>query len=199
MTTPTRILFHPSIQRALISADDQSSGAFSLLELLVAIVLLATTTAAAAMLWNGTNRMVVSSSSINDLQSQIDSDVADIRTRAATYTWCSGAGGFSTSAPTCASDDPRSDNYFFPNSSLATTANPSIEGPEQVAFADACGTATLTEALVTDINSRALPAGITSRVVANDDVTANRLRITYTGPGVSRIVVLTPTVAAWCP
>jgi len=35
--------------------------------------------------------------------------------------------------------------------------------------------------------------------VATDDIATNRLRITYTGTNASRLVVLVPTVAAWCP
>ncbi len=188
---------HPASSR--IAAAPSGSEGVALLELIVALALLAGTLVAAVTLTNGTNRLQVGSIQLNDLQSRIDTDVAEIRGRAEIFTWCTGAGTFAASGPTCASTNPRSDNYFFPNSSTADAANPFAIGPEQTAFINACGTTALTTALVNDINARALPAGVTSRVVANDDATANRLRITYTAPNVSRIVVLTPTVAAWCP
>ena len=44
-----------------------------------------------------------------------------------------------------------------------------------------------------------------TREVISDDNRAKRLRITYTAvvpnstKGIQRVVVLTPTVAAWCP
>lgn len=170
-----------------------------MLELMIAVVLLTSTLLAAITLTNGTNRLHVGTVQLNDLQSQVDSDIAAIRRRAEIFTWCTGMGTFAATGTTCASINPNSDAYFFPNSSTSTTANPFLVGPEQTAFINACGTADLTAALVNDINSRPLPAGVTSRVVTNDDTTANRLRITYTAPNLSRLVVLTPTVAAWCP
>ena len=53
---------------------------------------------------------------------------------------------------------------------------------------------------MTAINARTLPSLVTARTVVNDNITAHRLRINYTtSTGASRTLVLTPTVAAWCP
>jgi hypothetical protein len=86
----------------------------------------------------------------------------------------------------------RSENYYFP---------PDTSPAAISAFETACsdtGSDSLNTPLVGAIHSRPVPPGV-SRSVAFDDIASHRLRITYTGTAVNRVVLLVPTVAAWCP
>jgi hypothetical protein len=167
------------------------SAGFAILEILIATLLLATTFSMAAMLSMVSSRSMVSSEGRSNQQSRIESDLAAIQNLAETFTWCSGAGGFTT----CTNGVPaRSENYYFPTTGAGITA-----------FETACNNTvsdTLNTALVTAINNRAAVPGVT-RTVAADDIATNRLRLTYTDTNANnrlvRLVVFTPTVAAWCP
>jgi type II secretory pathway pseudopilin PulG len=169
----------------------RGSGAagFTILEVVVAATVLALATSAGAVLSGVSSRSLTSGNRTSLQQSQIEADLAAIRDLAATYTWCSGAGAFST----CTAGVPaRSENYYFPPST-----NPSAIS----AFETACsatGSDTVNTVLVSAINARPAPAGV-SRTVASDDIATRRLRLTYAGSSVNRVVLLVPTVAAWCP
>lgn len=169
-------------------------GGFTLIELLIGAVLITIALSMAATLAGITNRSMISSETIGRQDTLIESDIAAIRDLAERYTWCTGAGTTAATA-VCASVTPRTENYYFPNIGNAAVSI--------TAFENACrpaATPTIDELnapLVTAINARAQPAGIT-RTVANDDVAGYRLRITYAGTNVNRVVLLVPTVAAWC-
>jgi type II secretory pathway pseudopilin PulG len=162
------------------------SSGFAILEILIATILLAATFSMAAMLSMVSSRSMISTEARGNQQSLIESDLAGIQNLAETFTWCSGAGGFTS----CNGSAPRSENYYFPTTAAGITA-----------FETACNNTTsdtLNTALVTAINARAAIPGVT-RIVDSDDIATNRLRITYTGANANRLVVFTPTVAAWCP
>ncbi len=159
---------------------------FSIVEILIGTVLLAITLSMAATLSMVSTGAMRSSEARSRGQAQIDSDVAAIRDLAETYTWCTGSGGFS-----CGSIPARTETYYFPTNAAAI-----------VSFETACSnpvTGDLNGALVAAINGRAQPQGITRTVVNDTTSTAHRLRITYAGPEANRVVVVVPTVAAWCP
>ncbi|MCT0212079.1 MULTISPECIES: hypothetical protein [Synechococcales] len=163
------------------------TAGFAILEILIATVLLTATFSMAAMLSMVSSRSMISSEGRSNQQSLIDSDLAAIQNLAETFTWCSGAGGFTTCTIGVAA---RSENYYFPTTTAGITA-----------FETACNNTasdTLNTALVTAINARPALAGIT-RTLATDDIATNRLRINYAGANANRLVVFTPTVAAWCP
>lgn len=175
----------------------------TILEVLLAVVIIGVALAGAATLMTSQNRSITSSVQLNQAQNQIDADVAAVRNLAETYTWCSGAGGFNGSATNCAGAAARNENYYFP----VPTATAAI-----AAFETACKNTTsdtLNTTLVTAISSPALPnPSLVTRAVTQDrndafpngDFASHRLRITYTSTtGASRVVLLVPTVAAWCP
>lgn len=161
----------------------------SIAEIVIAATLIAATISAAAILTGVSSRSLTISAGRGNEQNRIDTDLSAIRDLAETYTWCSGAGSFSSCTTGVAA---RTENYYFPppGSSVAI-AN----------FSTACSTTgsdTLNTALVTAISARPALPGIT-RTVANDDIATHRLRISYAGSSANRVVLLVPTVAAWCP
>lgn len=183
----------PLARRRLLLRRPGADGS-TILEVLIAVAIIGLAFAGAATLSAVQNRSLISASNLSTVQSQLDADVAAVRNLAETYTWCSGAGGFNGSAANCAGATARTENYYFPIASAATAISN---------FETACNNTvsdTLNTALVTAINAITLPSLITARTVVNDDIAAHRLRINYTtSAGASRTLVLTPTVAAWCP
>jgi type II secretory pathway pseudopilin PulG len=162
---------------------------FTILEVVVAAMVIALASSAGAVLSGVSTRSLSSSNSQSLQQSRIEADLAGIRELAETYTWCSGSGTFSSCVTGVTA---RSENYYFPPA--ASTAAIS-------AFETACsdtGSDSLNTALVAAIDARPAPQGV-SRSVVSDDIATHRLRITYSGSAVNRVVLLVPTVAAWCP
>lgn len=171
-------------------------------EVMIGIAIITVAFAGAATLWAIQNRSLLRSNNLSTAQSQLDSDVAAVRNLAETYTWCSGNGGFNGSATNCAGATAGTENYYFPIASATSAIN---------AFETACNNTTAdtlndpngsssSTSLVKSINNLERPSLVDSRTVEHDNISAHRLRITYsTSTGASRIVVLTPTVAAWCP
>lgn len=163
----------------------------TLVELLVGSILLVIAFAMAATISGVNNRNLQTSATTADQDSLIDSDISAIRKISEEYTWCTGAGTLSASGSSCDSTTARDQNYYFPNNS----ANIALF---EAACADTTAPDALNAALVYEINSRATLPGVT-RTVSYDSVTAHRLRITYAGTNVNRVLLLTPTVAGWCP
>lgn len=171
-------------------------------EVMISIAIITLAFTGAATLWAIQNRSLLRSNNLSTVQSQLDGDVAAVRNLAETYTWCSGNGGFNGSATNCAGATAGTENYYFPIAS-ATSAINTFETACNNAAADTLNDpngSSSSSSLVKAINNIELPSLVDKRIVEFDDLSANRLRITYTtSTGASRIVVLTPTVAAWCP
>jgi len=69
---------------------------FAILEILIATVLLAATFSMAAVLSMVSSRSMISSEGRSNQQSLIETDIAAIQNLGETFTWCSGAGGFTS-------------------------------------------------------------------------------------------------------
>lgn len=184
-----------------------SAGAGLLVELMIASVIVITAFAMASSL---TNSAVISTSnggSVANRERTVNADIALLRDLAAQYSFCDGKGTTLPSGSTCRKTgnpdtDFRSEDYYYPDNPSSSAAI-----SEQTAFHTACegtGGTSLTGALITEMNNSTTYAaelsslGI-SRKVSLDDGTAHRLRISYSGPKIDRTILITPTVAAWCP
>jgi len=175
-------------------------------EILIGVVLLAVAASGSALLITTANRQLGSSESLGGAQAAIDSDLSRIRRLAEDYTCCPGsctadaaeiqAAGVAGKCQGSVGDSA----YYFPQQSAEITT---FAGPPHAS--SLCGNGQLTANLITAIQAQGTLSGI-SRAVQEDDVTDltdHRIRITYTGSGanagISRVVKLVPTVAAWCP
>jgi prepilin-type N-terminal cleavage/methylation domain-containing protein len=178
----------------------RSSAAFSLLEILVGVALLAVVASGSAMLITMANRMLGTSTTQNNAQAAIDSDISGARKLAENYTCCPGSCTADTTAINTARGSGKclgsvnDSTYYFPQQAADVTT-----------FSNACTAGTLTANLIAAIQSMGTLNGITRSVAVDDssDPTAHRIRITYAGTaaqaGITRVVKLVPTVAAWCP
>ncbi|KEF41342.1 MAG: hypothetical protein ER33_11885 [Cyanobium sp. CACIAM 14] len=170
---------------------------FTLVEILVGAVLLAIVGSLTALVFSVSNRSTVSSTAIANANAAIDTDVSRIKEVAERFTCCSGtctadatAIATAVAAGTCAGSVGDSTYYFPQNPDTNTTATAN--------FTSACASG-LTTNLISQIPAASLPAGISRAVQDDGDATARRIRITYTGGGVNRVVKIVPTVASWCP
>lgn len=177
----------------------RASG-FTLVEILIGVGLLLLVASGSAMLITAANSMLGTSTSQNNAQAAIDSDVARARKLAEDYTCCPGSCttdaaviSSARSSGKCAGNVNDSTYYFPQQSADADT------------FSSACANGTITTNLIASIQAQGTLSGI-SRTVASDDSTdptSHRIRITYSGSGsasgISRVIKLVPTVAAWCP
>jgi len=199
-------LRHPPLRRQRPAAGEQ--GAALILELLVGIVVLATAVATAASISVVTNRSTRTGHGLTEMETRIDTDLAQMRQWAELYTWCAGFGTTSSTrvnaSPTCKSKSSANSSYYYPDN--PPPGNPTAAQALRT-FNAACNDGTTTQfnqPLITFLNIVPRPSGVTREVIS-DDNRAKRLRITYTATvpnstkGIQRVVVLTPTVAAWCP
>ena len=199
-------LRHGCHRRQSPAAGEQ--GAALMLELLVGIVILASALATAASLSVVTNRSSKTGHGLTEMETRIDTDIAQMRQLAELYTWCPGSGTTSrarvNASTTCKSKVNTNASYYYPD-------NPppgNIAGALALAnFNAACNddqTTLFNQALINILTPFPRPSGVT-REVSSDDNRAKRLRITYTATvpnitgGIRRVVLITPTVAAWCP
>lgn len=142
---------------------------FTLVELVVAVVVLTTGFAMAALTNSTTLRTMIRDLILSDQESLIDEDLAQIRQMAEAYTWCSGEGSLTASGPTCASSTPLAKNYYFPHNPPGPDDD-YIPPPVTTAmenFAAACNNKTLTQNLISAINS----IGVTPTQPAPPDLT----------------------------
>ena len=165
------------------------------------VALLAVVASGSAVLISVANNMLTTSTSQNNAQAAIDSDISRARKLAEDYTCCPGF--CTTDATQIASarlsgkciGNPNDSTYYFPQQTLDVDT-----------FTAICSNGTLTTALIAAIQAIGNVSGVTRTLAVDDssDPTTNRLRITYSGSGLTnasiiRVVKLVPTAAAWCP
>jgi hypothetical protein len=169
----------------------------SIIEILAAGVVGALIITAVASLGNISNRTISEASRQEDADSAISRDLETIRGLMSSYTWCSGAGTLEPIADQNRCRTTRKSNkfYYFPK-------NPD----DKNLFISACGDDRsssdnlLLASLITSLSPPAMPnPPATTRTVTVSDGAAKSLQISYRGKGTPRTVVLTPTVASWCP
>ena len=193
---------------------------FSLVEVLVAAVLGGVIITTVARMSDLSNMAIFQSSDVETVQADINRDIETIRDRMTAYTWCSGAGSI-TPCSTSTSLSKKSELYYKPvsDSQIANAGNggdsTTTQDPNSptALFKNACNDkqSTPNNLLLANLINLidqlpALPNGI-SRSVAVQDGASKLIRITYTTPAnpnavtkqIQRSVLMSPTVAAWCP
>jgi hypothetical protein len=191
-----------------------SDGAALIVELIISSTMVLTAFAMAASLSGKALNGIEQTDKFAKRDAAVNADLAELRSRAARYSFCDGTGTLAPTATSCLKQgnpisDYRSEDYFSPYN-----PDPSSESAEQSRFLEACDNPNsdqLTAELLKDLNktstyaSQLSDAGI-SRKIENDTdsggsgpFSAHRLRVTYSGTKVDRTVLITPTVAAWCP
>lgn len=189
------------------SSAEFSKAGFTLVEIIVAAVLLAIVSGGTALTLMSANRSSVRSELLTRASAAIDTNVAAILERSERFTCCSGV---CTSNPaTIAAAGSKCTgtfgdaNYYFPSIAPADVA-------DLTNFLTRCKPTTTTNGLVgpliTEINADTslnltTPPGITRTIQVDDtaDLGNHRLRITYAGNGLNRVVKIVPNVAVWCP
>lgn len=189
-------------------ANRAPSAGFSLVEILVGVVILAVSLGMAGAMNGVATRGLRNSTILNDRSAAVEADIAQIRTMAERFTWCSGGPSLEPSkVATCRSQDPSDESYYSPAVSIdEAMANPSAGNTSMRRFQEACAFGTLTDGLITAIRARPQPDGVTRTVtpVTVDELRTHRIDITYSTSAkdpnpVSRRLMIVPTVVAWCP
>lgn len=187
-----------SLNRPIRRRVDQAG--FTLMEILIGVVMLAFVASGSAILITVANRMLGSSTSQNNAQAAIDSDTSRARKLAEDYTCCPGSCTSNVSTITAA----RSSGKCLGNANDSTYYFPQLAA-DIPTFTTACESGTLTANLITAIQALGSLPDVSRTVTVDDgdDLTSHRIRLAYSGTGantgISRIVKLVPTVAAWCP
>jgi Tfp pilus assembly protein PilV len=189
-------------------ANRANSAGFSLVEILVGVVTLAVALGMAGAMNGVATRGLRNSTALNDRSAAVEADIAQIRTMAERYTWCSGGPALEPSnVATCRSQDPADESYYSPAVSIdEAMASSSTGNTSMRRFQEACAFGTLTNGLITAIQARPQPDGVTRTVtpVTVDQLRTHRIDIIYSTSAkdpnpVSRRLMIVPTVAAWCP
>ncbi len=196
-----------------------SQQGFSLTEVLVAGVVGGVIITTVAGMNNLSQTTILASKQREQVEAAVNSDIDTIRQKMVTYTWCAGQGSITPSdnVNQCPRGlDQLSDrykrDYYFPNQNIP---GPNNSPGDLDRFKAACqddstsngnGNGNGNQAnsflsgLITSIESQTLPdsSGVT-RTVTISDGRAKRVLITYSGASLNRSLLMTPTVAAWCP
>lgn len=179
---------------------ERRSAGFTMVEILIGVVLLLLAASGSAVLITVANRLLGTSTSQSNAQAAIDSDISRARRLAEDYTCCPGSCTADAATITAArasgkcAGTANDSTYYFPQQSNDVTG-----------FDGVCANGTLTANLITAIQAQGTLSDISRTVTVDDasDPTSHRIRITYSGTngnaGITRVVKLVPTVAAWCP
>jgi prepilin-type N-terminal cleavage/methylation domain-containing protein len=193
--------FRPQAQR-----HRASQQGFSLTEVMVAGVVGGVIFTTVAGMNNLSQKAILTSLQREQTEAAVNSDLNTIRQMMINYTWCSGQGSVTPSADTgrCRKSLSERDKpgYYSPNQNIPDAAkNPGDRDKFKTACQDT-GTSSnsFLSGLIASINSKTLPvsAGVT-RTVTISDGRSKRLQITYSGKTLNRTLLMTPTVAGWCP
>ncbi len=188
-----------------------SHQGFSLTEVMVAGVLGGVFITTASGMNNLSQKTILAFTQRELAEVAVNSDINTIRQKMITYTWCSGQGSLTPidDRNRCRRGltkprDRYKRDYYSPNQNTPAAANsPGDRDRFQAACQD---NSTSNQAnsflsgLIASIGAQTLPAssGVT-RTVTISDGRAKRVLITYSGPSLNRTLLMTPTVAAWCP
>jgi hypothetical protein len=180
-----------------------SSQGFSLLEPLLASVILAIVTSGTAMMLMSANRVSTKADVVDNIEWNINSDLAVIQRLSRRFTCCSGSCLVQIptsygSTKACAVNNPDDDRYFFPQLDDPSTAN--INEPSAIdSLCEDSNNTTFMTPLETAIDSTAIPSGLTRTTTIKADHT---LEISYadtTSQQVRRVALIVPPMAFWCP
>jgi len=180
-----------------------SSQGFSLLEPLLASVILAIVTSGTAMMLMSANRVSTKADAVDNIEWNINSDLAVIQRLSRRFTCCSGSCLVQIptsygSTKACAVNNPDDDRYFFPQLDDPSTAT--INEPSAIdSLCEDSNNTTFMTPLETAIDSTAIPSGLTRTTTIKADHT---LEISYadtTSQQVRRVALIVPPMAFWCP
>lgn len=184
---------------------------FTLVEILVGTVLLSIIAAGVAAIMAGGNTTSRQAGLQTQLDALIDQDLANIQSLNERYTCCPGsctadAGTISAgvAAGNCSVNTPGNENYYSPNQVDTSPTSPTTA---TTAFRTACTNRTVTTNFISQMPTLpSSPAGTTLTRTTPQQIgsSGHLLQWTYTGSiggntAVTRVVNLTPIVAAWCP
>jgi prepilin-type N-terminal cleavage/methylation domain-containing protein len=200
LPTPTRR--NPSLERH----HRASQRGFSLTEVMVAGVMGGVIITTVAGMNNLSQEAIQESTLEEQAEAAVISDINSIRKKMAAYTWCSGQGSVGPVADRSrcpiALDKRGQLAYYSPNQNTPNAAN---ESGDRDKFKTACkdngsSSNSFLSSLIASINDQSLPSSLgVTRTVTISDGRAKRLQITYSGTKLNRSLLMTPTVAAWCP
>ncbi len=198
---------HQAKRNLVLSLGIATESGFTIVEIIVAAVLLSFVAGGTALTLMSANRSGVQSELLTRTSAAIDTNVAAILERSERFTCCSGVCTANpatiAAAGTKCTGTFGDANYYFPSIAPADVA-------DLTNFLSRCKPTSTTNGLVgpliAEINSDAslnltTPPGITRTIQVDDpaDLENHRLRITFTGNGLNRVVKIVPNVAVWCP
>lgn len=196
-------------RQPLLPTERKIEAGFSLVEILVGVVTLAVALGMAGVMNGVATRGLRNSTVLNDRAAAVEADIAQIRSMAERYTWCSGAPAFEAAdVASCRDKNPSEESYYSPSVSIdEAMANPGSGNTSMARFGQACNvTRTLTNSLIDAIRARPEPDGVSRTVspITVNGVRTHRIDLAYATPAgdpnpVIRRLMIVPTVAAWCP
>ncbi len=190
-----------------------SHQGFSLTEVMVAGVLGGVFITTVSGMNNLSQKTILAFTQREQAEAAVNSDINIIRQKMVTYTWCSGQGSITPAADLnrcprglTSPNDRYKNNYYSPNQNTPASAD---SPGDRDRFKAACQDNSINtgnqansflSGLIASINSQTLPASIgVTRTVTISNGRAKSLLITYNGDSLNRTLLMTPTVAAWCP
>jgi type II secretory pathway pseudopilin PulG len=190
--------------RSLLGQSLSCQG-FSLLEPLLASVMLAIVTSGTAMMLMSANRVSSKADAVDNIEWEINKDLAAIQRLSRRLTCCSGScmipdpSTFSYgSTKACAVNNPDDDRYFFPQLDDPSTANVN----EPSAVDTLCGNSnnnTFMAPLEIAIDAKANPSGVSRTTTIRSDHTLEVAYTETTTNQVRRVALIVPPMAFWCP
>ena len=187
-------------------APDRASTGFTLVELLVSVAIVALALVGIAGPWGIGSTAFQQSRVRNNQEAAIDDDIAVMEDLAFRYTCCPGScttdSAVISAALTCkgvggvGTPAVGSEYYYFPYYAPASSGLANVD-----AFAGSVDQSPRDGVYENGLchTTTDLVAADVTRSVVVDDAALHRIRLTYTGTNLSRVVLIVPAVAAWCP
>jgi type II secretory pathway component PulJ len=179
---------------------------FSLTEVMIAGVMGGVIITTVASMNNLSQDTILTSTLREQGEAAVNSDLNIIRQKMVNYTWCAGEGSITPSADSSRCLRPLRERalpgYYSPNQNTPDTANNPGDRDKFKAACQDNGTSSnsFLSSLIASINSQTLPVSLgVTRTVTISDGRAKSLQITYSSDTLNRSLLMTPTVAAWCP